>query len=154
MTNSMQFSDAGCACLEQSEGKCNTVYKDSAGLASIGIGHLIKEGERFTTLTDAECYELLKQDVAVAEADVNRMVKVELNQNQFDALVCLVFNIGGANFHSSTLLKLLNAGDYKGAANEFDKWNKARVRGVLTVISGLTARRGRERALFLKEANA
>jgi lysozyme len=48
-------------------------------------------------------------------------------------------------------LKLLNAGDYKGAANEFDKWNKARVNGVLTVISGLTARRGRERALFLKE---
>lgn len=144
----MKFSDAGCACLEKSEGKKSFKYKDSAGLWTIGIGHLIKEGERFTTLTDKEIYDLLKSDVAVAEADVNRMVKVALTQNQFDALVCLVFNIGGGNFYKSTLLKLLNAGDYKGAANEFIKWNKARVKGELVEITGLTARRERERALF------
>lgn len=145
----MKFSDAGCACLEKSEGKKSFKYKDSAGLWTIGIGHLIKEGERFTTLTDKEIYDLLKSDVAVAEADVNRMVKVALTQNQFDALVCFVFNIGGGNFYKSTLLKLLNAGDYKGAANQFGKWNKARVKGELVEIAGLTARRERERALFL-----
>lgn len=88
----MIFSDNGCKLLEEFEGKCNAVYKDSAGHKTIGIGHLIKEGERFTTLTDVECYELLRKDVAIAVDDVNRMVKVELTQNQFDALVCLVFN--------------------------------------------------------------
>jgi GH24 family phage-related lysozyme (muramidase) len=77
MINNMKFSQDGIDCLRASEGMKNFIYKDSGGLASIGIGHLIKEGERFTTLTDAECYELLKQDVSVAEADVSRMVKVE-----------------------------------------------------------------------------
>ena len=151
MNDDLQFSDNGCACLEQSEGKCNAVYKDSRGLPTIGIGHLIKKGERFTTITDRECYDLLKNDVAIAVADVKRMVRVELTQNQFDALVCLVFNIGGANFYKSHLLEYLNDGDYKKAANEFPCWNKERINGVLTPSRGLSARRGREKTLFLKD---
>ena len=70
-----------------------------------------------------------------------------LSQSQFDALVSLVFNIGGGAFRKSTLLQKLNAGDYAGASNEFMRWIKAKGR----VLGGLVTRRAAERALFLSE---
>jgi len=152
MKSPMQFSDNGCACLEESEGKVSVPYKDSEGNRTIGIGHLIKKGEKFSMLTDREIYDLLKKDVAIAADAVNRLVKVPLTQNQFDALVCLVFNIGEGNFEGSGLLRVLNQGNYADAANRFPKWNKERISGVLVESKGLSARRGREQALFLKGA--
>jgi len=86
-----------------------------------------------------------EEDVKWAVDAVNREVKVGLNQNQFDALVSFVFNIGETNFKKSTLLKKLNAGDYNGAANEFPKWkyqNKV-------VLRGLVRRRAEEMEVFL-----
>lgn len=146
----MRFSQAGIGLLESFEGKKNFVYKDSAGLKSIGIGHLIKEGEKFTSLTDGQIYDLLKRDVVEAEKAVNTLVKIPLNQNQFDALVSLVFNIGYGNFSNSTVLRLLNDhSDYEGAANAFAMWHKERINGVLTPSKGLAKRRSKERELFL-----
>jgi lysozyme len=85
------------------------------------------------------------------EGYVNRAVKVKLTQNQFDALVSLVYNIGPPNFNGSTLLRKLNAGDYAGAADQFLVWNKGRVGRKLVVISGLVNRRNAERQLFLRK---
>jgi GH24 family phage-related lysozyme (muramidase) len=79
---------------------------------------------------------------------VNELVKVPMTQGQFDALVSLVFNIGRAQFATSTLLRLLNVGDKAGAAAQFPRWNKQG--GV--VLAGLTARRELERQRFLAAA--
>jgi lysozyme len=78
---------------------------------------------------------------------VNRLVKVELTQDQFDALVSLVFNIGGGNFERSTLLKKINARNFDGAADEFPRWNRAAGK----VMAGLTKRRHAEQSLFQSE---
>lgn len=76
---------------------------------------------------------------------VSAAVTVPLDQKQFDMLVDLAYNIGLGNFRGSTLLRKLNAGDYKGAADEFPKWNK----GGGKVMKGLQRRRYAERAVFL-----
>ena len=82
-------------------------------------------------------------------ADVNRLVTVPLNQNEFDALVSLVFNIGGTAFRKSTLRAKLNAGDRKGAADAFLSWNKITKGGKKVALEGLTSRRKAERLQFL-----
>jgi len=137
------MSQNGLNLIETSEGCRTTAYQDSVGVWTIGYGHTsnVSPGET-CTLQQAE--EWLQQDVSGAEYVVNTVVKAPLNQNQFDALVDFVFNLGSGNFQSSTLLKLLNAGDYQGASNEFPKWNHAG--GV--VVPGLTTRRLAEQKLF------
>ena len=116
---------------------------------TIGIGHTGtvngKPVSAGMNITESTAYSLFDQDVYSAVVAVNRLVKVDLNQNQFDALVDFVFNLGQGNFASSTLLRKLNAGDYKGAANEFPRWNKAQG----AVLLGLTKRRKAEQDLFL-----
>lgn len=87
----------------------------------------------------------LKEDCLVAELTIGANVKVPLSQNQFDALVSFIFNLGSAKFEGSTLLKKLNAGDYAGAADEFGKWVNAGGRK----LAGLVKRRAAEKALFL-----
>ncbi len=77
---------------------------------------------------------------------MHRLVTVDLDQDQFDALVSFTFNLGAGNLQSSTLLKLLNQGEYTQAADQFLRWNKAGGR----VLPGLTRRREAERALFLQ----
>ena len=79
------------------------------------------------------------------ESAVYENVKVGLNQNQFDALVSLTYNIGIGAFSKSTLLKKLNAGDYKGTSNQFDVWVNAGGKR----LDGLVKRRAKEKALFL-----
>jgi len=140
----MDISLAGLNFIKAVEGMKLTRYKDSAGLWTIGVGHLIKPFENYTTITEAEAMRLLAEDVAEAEIAVNRYVKVPLTQNQFDALVSFVFNVGSGAFRRSTLLTKLNAGDYAGAAAQFPAWRKAG--GV--VVSGLVNRRNKEVALF------
>lgn len=119
-------------------------YRCPAGKLTIGYGHLIKNGESFTKITKEEGEDLLKRDVHFAEDAVTRLVKVLLEQYQFDALVSFVFNLGEVNFSKSTLLRKLNIGDYEGAANEFGKWILSN--GV--ALSGLKARREAEKRLF------
>lgn len=92
----------------------------------------------------------LERDVKLFEDCVNKRVKVTLTQQMFNALVILCYNIGCTNFGSSTLVKLLNQGDYLGAAGQFKVWNKQRnKKGELIVLNGLTARREKEKVLFL-----
>lgn len=119
-------------------------YLCPAGIPTIGYGHTnnVKLGD---TCTQQEADEWLDDDFFYATADVKAVVKVPLTDNQLDALASFVFNLGVRKLIQSTLLKKLNAGDYPGAANEFDKW----VFAVGKKLNGLIARRAAEKELFL-----
>lgn len=135
-------------------------YLCPAGVWTIGWGHAIKKNgallrgpgrkvEAYALypggITIEEAEELLSQDIAIAEADVARLVKVPLNENQHGALVSFVFNLGAYQFSESTLLRLLNAGDYEGAAKQFPRW----IYSGGKKLNGLIKRREAERQLFV-----
>jgi len=131
------------------EGSRSHVYGDVATNPTIGYGHLVKPGEQFPHgLTADQRQELFTADLGRHEQIVRDAVNVPLTQGEFDALVSLAYNIPAALRPRSTLLKLLNAGDYEGAARQFDVWNMARKDGRKTVIPGLAKRRGAERTVF------
>jgi lysozyme len=96
-------------------------------------------------ITRAQAEALLRRDLSRIEREVNRLVKVEINQNMFDALVSFAHNLGIGSLKRSTLLKKLNQGDLRGAADQLLRWNRARGR----TMAGLTRRREAERDLFL-----
>lgn len=146
----MRISQHGLEFIEKWEGKEYDKYLDSVGLWTVGIGHLIKQGEVFSyTLTDEECYDLLRKDLIPVETALHKWVKVPTNQNQYDALCSLVFNIGTGAFLKSSVLRFLNQGWDEDAADAFLLWNKATVKGKKTALVGLTNRRRDERKLFL-----
>lgn len=148
MVNQPQSTGAGgLALIKSFEGLRLEKYKDAVGKWTIGYGHLILPNENFShPITEAEAEALLRTDLLMTERGVRKAVTVDLNQNQFDALVAFTFNLGAGNLQSSTLLKLLNQGEYAQAADQFLRWNKAGGK----VLAGLTRRREAERALFLK----
>jgi lysozyme len=118
-------------------------YRDVVGVWTNGWGNTHNVVPD-STITLAQAEADFVSNTAGAVYVVNQVVQVPLNQNQFDALVDFVFNLGSANFQSSTLLRELNAGNYAAAALEFPKWNHAG--GV--VEAGLTTRRLAEQTLF------
>ena len=126
-------------------------YRCPANVLTIGYGHT-KGVKRNMKITKAEAEALLREDLRTYEAEVKRLVNVPLTQYQFDALVSFVFNLGAANFASSTLLKRLNTGNYEAVPAQFMRWNKARVNGKLQPLKGLTRRRSAEAALFTMDA--
>jgi len=139
-------SQKGIEFIKSHEGFIPQIYRDAYGYKTIGYGHLLKEGEEElfrNGITREKGEELLKEDLKIAEKAVNLWVNVPLNQNQFDALVSFVFNVGQGNFRKSALLKKLNEGDYEGASNEFLKWIGK------PPLKGLIRRRSEERKLFL-----
>lgn len=95
--------------------------------------------------TEKQAEDALLREIATFEAAVDRLVTVELNQNEFDALVSFSYNCGAGALQKSTLLKKLNKGDRRGAGGEFKRWNKAGGK----VWPGLVDRRAREATLFL-----
>jgi lysozyme len=153
----MEVSAAGLARLLQHEGVGpgsvkgvrHVPYQDQAGLWTIGYGHLIKAGESFVEISEAEAVALRQADQKIAEDAVNSAVTVPLTQPMFDALVSFAFNVGVGAFRGSTLLRELNSGDYAGARARFAEWNKVTVRGVKVVSNGLIARRELEADLFV-----
>lgn len=143
----MIYSKSGLHLTEQFEGCKLVAYLDQVGVATIGYGHT-RGVHMGMTCTQDQAELWLSQDVQEAADAVNHSVTCPLNQNQFDALVDLVFNVGVGNFHTSTLLRMLNIGAYDRAAKEFEKWNRAG--GI--VREGLTRRRLAEENLFLQGA--
>ena len=139
----MIISKNGLDLIKQFESLQLKAYKCSANVWTIGYGHTknVKEGDRISQ-DQANCF--LMQDLYSVERAIIRLVKVKLNQNQFDALCSLIFNIGISAFKKSTLLAKLNNGDYIGAAEQFRRWNK--VNNV--VMAGLVRRRQAEEDLF------
>jgi lysozyme len=133
------------------EGLRRLPYKDIAGRATIGYGHLIRAGEDFSGgITQSGAAALLAQDTEAARAAIFRMVKVALNSNQAAALTDLIYNVGAGALKGSTLLKDLNSGDYAGASDQFLRFNHALVGGHLQTVDALTSRRIADRDLFNK----
>ena len=116
---------------------------------TIGWGHT-RTARQGMVITVAQAEALLRDDLAWVEDTIDALVKVPITQNQRDALGSLIFNIGRTSFSKSTVLRKLNAGDYRGAADAFLMWNKQRDRktGQMNVLRGLTKRREQERAMF------
>jgi len=142
--NNLTFSQNGLSLTKKFEGIRLTAYQDQGGVWTIGYGHTGSDVQAGLTITDDQASDLLMKDTAKAVAAVNRSVSVPLTQNQFDALVDFVFNVGAGNFQSSTLLRDLNASNFAAAAAEFQKWDH--VHGV--VVPGLLTRRQAEAELF------
>ena len=133
------------------EGLSLVPYQDAAGYWTIGYGHKIVAGDPYypvgnvTKITQEEADRLLDEDTANAKAAVEHFVTVTLSTPQLQALTSFVFNVGESAFQHSTLLAKLNAGDYAGAASEFDKWTHAGGQ----VLTALVSRRADEKQLFL-----
>ena len=144
-----QISQSGINKIKKHEALRLEPYRDSAGLWTIGWGHLLKQGEWWDSITEEFAEDLLRKDLAAAERAVNKYVLVPISQNQYDALVSFVFNVGIGALQESTTLRKLNAGDYDGAADALLLWNKVTVNGVKKISNGLIARREHERSLFL-----
>lgn len=144
----MNIYPAGVALLKEFEGCVLHAYQDRGGKWTIGWGHTGADVVPQSHWLQAQADAVLLTDLRLRVAAVNHWAKMVLAQNQFDALVDLVYNIGAANFATSTLLRLLNAADYYGASQQFVRWNKVRVDGELVVTPGLTRRRLREAQLF------
>ena len=128
-------------------------YLDAVGVPTIGYGTTYYEGGVRVTMSDPHitqdrAIELLGNDLNEHSGYVEKMVTVAMTDNQFGALVSFCYNLGPGSLQKSTLLKLLNTGDYSGAAGQFVLWNKAGG----TVLAGLTRRRLAERDLFLTAA--
>lgn len=122
----MQISATGLNLIRQSEGFRSTAYKDIAGILTIGYGHRIEPQESFpAAITPREAETLLARDVSIAEQSVSRLVRVPLNQGQFDALVDFVFNLGCERLAGSTLLRVLNGRKYHLAAAQLLLWDHA-----------------------------
>jgi lysozyme len=142
-------------------------YLDPVGIWTIGWGHAVVHNGKHLKgaenrivarglfpggITKAQAEALLAADLISRAPAVERLVKVPLTDDQFGALMSFTFNAGAGRLETSTLLRLLNRGDYGGAADQFLVWNKARNQaGVLIELAGLTRRRKAERALFLGE---
>lgn len=147
---SMSVSNKGVDLICEFEGKRLVAYDDGVGIWTIGFGTIkypngvrVKKGD---TCTLDQAKEYMRHDLIEFEYTVNSSVKVPLNQNQFDALVSLAYNIGSSAFKSSTLVKKLNTGDYQGAADQFNVWINAGGKR----MQGLVNRRDREKLLFLR----
>lgn len=139
----MKASDKAYALIRRFEGKSNKAYQDSAGVWTIGYGHTggVVKGQ---TISDDEVERLLAEDVAVAENAVNAQ-NLNLTQDQFDALVDFVFNLGAGNFKKSTLLKKIsNDPNDPTIYDEFLRWVYA---GGVKLL-GLVRRRTDEANLY------
>jgi lysozyme len=138
------MSRQGLEFLQDLEGTSYVAYKDTGGVWTNGTGHTgpdVYPGQR---ATDEQVMAWLAEDVKEAEEAVTKYVTAPLTQNQFDALVSFVFNIGASAFKNSTLLRKLNAGDYDGAIGQFKRWNLDNGK----VVAGLSKRRMLEASLF------
>ena len=150
VVDEMLVSNLGVDLICDFEGKRLVAYDDGVGIWTIGFGTTIypngirvKKGD---TCTEAQAKAYMQNDLKKFEHAVNDAVNIPLNQNQFDALVSLTYNIGAAAFSKSTLVKKLNAGDISGAADQFDVWINAGGKR----MQGLVNRRSKEKLLFLK----
>lgn len=139
----MKINDKGIDLIQSFEKLELKAYNCPAGIRTIGYGHT--QGDFPDTIDERQADEYLLEDLAEAEKAVNAYVNFELNENEFSALVSLVFNIGSGNFKSSTLLKRLNEGQIELAADQFQWWRKAKGK----ILKGLVKRRAKEKRLFI-----
>lgn len=145
------LSKNGMKHLKMVEGVKNAVYIDSAGHPTVGVGHKILPEDNLSVgdvISNQRIDSFLRNDIKIASKAVRKYVNVPLNQNQFDALVSFVFNIGVDAFKVSTLREKLNQYDYFGALAEFPRWKFVTIDGIKVENRGLINRREAEQFLF------
>lgn len=138
-----KIGSKGLEMIKHFEGLELKAYQCAAGVWTIGYGHT-KGIQPGMVITEETANDMLVEELEEYENYINSMVECPLSQNQFDALVSWVYNLGPANLKASTLLKVLNAGDYAGVPAQIKRWNKAGGK----VLEGLTRRRQAEADLF------
>jgi lysozyme len=146
------MSNPSQSCLDlikRSEGLRLTPYLDAAGFWTVGYGHKLtseelEAGGQTRTITEPDALLLLIDDVDYAASHVQRLVRVALTQGQLDALIDFVYNLGQGRLLDSTLLKLLNMGNYADAGQQLLRWDMAGGEH----LAGLTLRRQAELALW------
>lgn len=139
----MGISEEGKNLIKKFEGCELEAYRCAAGVWTIGYGH-IKDVSRGMTITQSEADEMFNHEIKEYETYVNTAVTVPLSQNQFDAIVSWVFNLGNGNLQASTMLKVINSGDHAGVPAQIKRWNKAGGK----VLDGLVRRREAEALLY------
>ena len=144
------LSPRGLALIQEFEGCRLDAYRDQRGVLSIGTGHTGADVTEGLQWSQADADAALMRDTSFAANAIIRLVDVALDQNEFDALVCLTYNIGVGAFRGSTLLRELNSANFSAASAEFPKWD--RVNGEPNL--GLARRRAAEQALFLSPPTA
>lgn len=139
----MKISAEGLALIKKFEGCELEAYQDAVGVWTIGYGHIkgVKEG---MTITKQQAEEMLLEELVEYENYVLEAVNHQLDQCMFDALVSWTYNLGPSNLNASTMLKVLNAGDYDAVPEQIKRWNKAGGK----VLTGLVRRREAEALLF------
>jgi lysozyme len=140
----MKIDQNGLNFIKSFEGCRLRAYRDIVGVLTIGYGYTGPDITPMTLWTQEQCDAALLDRVKEFEKCINTLVTVELNQHQFNALVSFVYNLGCNSLKISTLLKLLNAGDYKNASRQFVLWDHAGQ----TVLTSLLTRRKAEMNLF------
>ncbi|MEM1379719.1 MAG: lysozyme [Pseudomonadota bacterium] len=150
----MQTGDTGLNLIKAYEGFSSSPRRDErrGDTFVVGYGHHTTTPSSQISQRDADI--LLAKDVAPIETLIRDSVRTPLNQNEHDALVSFIFNIGADNFKRSTVLAKLNEGDKLAAAEAFERWTKARVDGKLMKLDGLVRRRAAEKSLFLMPTDA
>ena len=140
----MKISEEGLALIKKFEGCELEAYQCAAGIWTIAYGR-IKEVKEGHTCTQEQAETWLDEELHEYQSYIDDMVKVNLEQCQFDALVSWVYNLGPSNLKSSTLLKVLNNSEYDEVPEQIKRWNKAGGK----VLEGLVRRREAEALLFL-----
>ena len=141
--NKMKISEDGLELIKKFEGCETTAYQDSVGVWTIGFGHTkgVEEGQT-CSIEDAE--SMLADEMDEYEGYINDMVKVDLQQHEFDALVAWVYNLGPTNLGESTMLKVLNGGQFDRVPDEMNRWTRAGGE----ILEGLVRRRQAESLMF------
>ena len=139
----MKISENGLELIKKFEGCETTAYQDSVGVWTIGFGHTkgVEEGQT-CSIEDAE--SMLADEMDEYEGYINNMVKVELQQHEFDSLVAWVYNLGPTNLSESTMLKVLNGGQFDRVPDEMNRWTRAGGE----ILEGLVRRRQAESLMF------
>ena len=139
----MKISEDGLELIKKFEGCETSAYQDSVGVWTIGFGHTkgVEEGQT-CSIEDAE--SMLADEMDEYEGYINNMVKVDLQQHEFDALVAWVYNLGPTNLGESTMLKVLNGGQFDRVPEEMNRWT----RGGGKILEGLVRRRQAESLMF------
>ena len=134
----------GLSLIKKFEGCELKAYQCSAGVWTIGYGHT-KDVVEGMEITQEQAEQMLVDELHEYESYINKYVTVALSHNQFDALVSWVYNLGPANLSASTMLKVLNSGEYEDVPAQMKRWNKAGGK----VLEGLIRRREAEACLFV-----
>tara|TARA_Y100001951_G_C11286843_1_gene269311 strand:- start:1764 stop:2207 length:444 start_codon:yes stop_codon:yes gene_type:complete len=139
----MKISEEGIELLKKFEGCKLEAYQDSVGVWTIGYGHT-KGVYKGMTISQDDAEEMLEEEMEEYEGYIEEYVEVPLSQNEFDALVCWVYNLGPTNLRNSTLLMVLNQSKFDEVPEQIKRWNKAGGE----VLKGLVRRREAEALLF------